>query len=177
VWRVEAGYLDIFRIPVENGAIAGMRQHVTRLESGQVVFGLPASENDPFIVMAVGSNGAVLRDMTRDQLQASGEAAAGIEGWVAGLLATLTPSSPPPGTRTIAAFEEVSLDTQHTVSAQEVIWIESQNGHLVYPSSDDFAPYPVTGLMPVSEHSWLACHEPAAAATGSTMSKRVSTRT
>jgi hypothetical protein len=121
VWRVEAGYLDIFRIPVESGAIAGMRQHVTRLESGQVAFGLPASENDPFIVMAVGSNGAVLRDLTRDQLQASGEAAASIEGWVAALLAALTPSAPLPGTHTIAAFEEVSLDTHHTVSAQEVI--------------------------------------------------------
>jgi ABC-type polar amino acid transport system ATPase subunit len=161
VWRVEAGYLDIFRIPVENGVIAGMRQHVTRLQSGQVAFALPASDDDPFIVMAVGSSGAILRDMTRDQLQASGAAAASIERWVAGPLAALTPSAPPPGTRTIAAFEEVSLDTHHTVSAQEVVWIELQDGHLVYPSSDNFAPYPVTGLMPVSEHSWLACHEPA----------------
>jgi hypothetical protein len=46
------------------------------------------------------------------------------------------------------------------VSVRDVVWIELQDGRLAYPSSEGFAPHPVTDLMPVSEHSWLICQEP-----------------
>lgn len=83
VWVVVHGYLDVFHVPLEDGDVGGPRRHVTRLETGEVAFGVPMSGASGFALIAVGAMGAELLEVSRQDLAASStESAAVMAGWM-----------------------------------------------------------------------------------------------
>ena len=40
VWRVAAGHVDVFAVPLEEGAPAGRREHLFRVPCGYLLFGM-----------------------------------------------------------------------------------------------------------------------------------------
>src|SRR3954469_24773124 len=82
---VRAGYVDLFVVPLIEGEPAGARRHVLRVPAGQLVAGLPATENA--VVIAVGGLETEiehLRSIEPLTLPSSGEEPL-LDLWIAGL--------------------------------------------------------------------------------------------
>jgi NHLM bacteriocin system ABC transporter ATP-binding protein len=93
VLRVTAGYVDLFAVPiVEDGGGAGARHHLVRIDSGEIVLGLPftdAEEPTQIGVLAVGGQGAEAAVLDRTLF----EDRHAIESWIVRLSSTILPTS------------------------------------------------------------------------------------
>ncbi len=60
-WWVEAGTIDVFAVPADEGKLAGAREHLYRVEAGQVFFGMdPAAIGAGWSMIAVATSGTRL---------------------------------------------------------------------------------------------------------------------
>ena len=166
VWIVMDGHLDVFRVPVEGEEIAGVRQYVLGLEASEAAFGFPSGEAEKFALIAAGATDTQVKEVSREGLHAflsredSIEIAAGwVDRWMAGLLASMTPGPPPMGVRMIEERQTVQLEPRQALSGRGVVWLEVREGELQYPAGAEISPQPVTGIVPVSERSWVSCEE------------------
>jgi NHLM bacteriocin system ABC transporter ATP-binding protein len=93
VFRVTAGYVDLFAVPIEKeGRGVGARHHLIRVQSGDIVLGLPpmdAGGGTQIGVLAVGGQGAEGVVLDRMPLE-DGNA---IETWIVRLSSTILPTS------------------------------------------------------------------------------------
>ncbi|HEX4498009.1 MAG TPA: NHLP bacteriocin export ABC transporter permease/ATPase subunit [Thermoanaerobaculia bacterium] len=97
VWFVETGTAEVFAVPEEG---EGPRIHLCSVAAGQLLCGLRGATS--LGLLAVGHSGTVLRRLPADRFQelahdpgAAAELATRLDGWLAGLLAALSPAAGP----------------------------------------------------------------------------------
>lgn len=135
-WLVEAGHVDVFRVPLRDGEAAGARQHLFRVADGSVLLGSDTEHADrPAGFLAVGAPGTRLIPVSHARLRQvadarahAGEVAELIDGWIGQLCASIAPGVPPDGCIELDPGEHVLAERCRVRPAGRVAWFRRLNG-------------------------------------------------
>ena len=161
-WVVYTGRVDVFLVPVERGRVAGTRQHLFRAQAGQAVLGVSPSGGDRgMALMAVGDPDTQLLRVKRSTLAQfaqdssfADQVISMVDGWVAGLSASLAHQAPPQGITVLEPGGEIRLDTgQAAHPNRDILWVKHVEG------SSQFMGLPALpamgeGYVPLSNRTW-----------------------
>jgi len=168
-WVVYTGRVDVFLVPIEQGRVVGTRQHLLRAQVGQVVLGVQpiaqtgASDSaQTTALMAVGDPDTQLLRVKRAALAQfieapmfAEQAVAMLEGWVAGLSASLVRQAPPSGITVLVPGDELNLNQGQIAHPNHgVVWVKHTAGGSHFMGN---ASLPVLNdnYLPLSNRTWL----------------------
>ncbi|MCA9987298.1 MAG: hypothetical protein KDE59_23480, partial [Anaerolineales bacterium] len=163
VWVVYAGVVDLFAVPVQEGAVSGTRRHLFQAVPGQALFGLSSAENG-FGLLASGSSGTQLLRIPRQrfwalaaELEFSAHIEAMIDNWVLQLTRALARRVPPKPDLLLNSVKPRILDAGEIVSTNEaVLWTQIRFGEATYFCQPELAFDHTAGNLPLTRFSWLA---------------------
>jgi NHLM bacteriocin system ABC transporter ATP-binding protein len=158
IWLVETGTAEVFAVPRDR---EGPRTHLCSATAGQVLCG--AANGTALSLLAVGHAGTRLRRLSADRLrelardpEAAAGLAAGLDGWLAGLLGEISRAAGPkvfadlrPGAETHLGEAGKAARTQDGVA-----WIRHVEGSSNLLGEPDLA-LTDGDLFPVPEGLWL----------------------
>ena len=131
--RVTAGHVDLFAVSIMTGAAAGTRRHLCRIETGDIILGLPSTECEGRAervgVLAVGGQGAKALVIDRALI----EDRAALENWIAHLSSAIPQTAAGWGAHEAEPGIEVELKAgqQLRAPAHGVAWVSIERGDLV----------------------------------------------
>lgn len=136
-WIVREGRADIFAVQVRDGRPVGRREHLFRAESGSVLFSLePERYGKDFGLLVVGKEASFvkvavtrLRKAARDPRH-TGEIAALIDNWVAGLAEGICRETPPLTYRELQPGEAVVGEELPLRPRRKVLWVNHEESDL-----------------------------------------------
>lgn len=170
-WTVESGFLDVFAVTMENGAPVGSRNHVYRVEEGCICFGIETAKDSPIGYLAVGGPetrmirvpSADLIKLAHSDAEAAAALAAAIDSWVEGLGARLTEEAHPPKMYAeVLPGQPVTLVGRQSVHRRRgVLWVQIQDGRLLFAGNDDFPIVAAGQVVPVCFPCWWVALGPA----------------
>lgn len=163
-WLVVEGKVEVFAVPREEGS---PRTHVGTTEAGGLLFGLDglATPDDPNQtgLLAVGSRGTrVVRVATRHLAELARrngreeELAAGLDGWVRGLMAESGRTVAPKLFRELRPGAEESLEKEGVTlrTVDGVVWARVLEGPLWFLGRPEMALEP-GALVPLADATWV----------------------
>jgi NHLM bacteriocin system ABC transporter ATP-binding protein len=174
VWIVEAGRVELFAVPLDEGRPAGARRHYLTAQPGDLIFGMNfADVGAGYGLLAVGAAGTTLRrvplDAMRQLAQDPSHAPAvhdGLERWVDGLSAGVARAiaSRPPPDHTVECGQTVELTAGQRVSAaQRMVWARHAEGEMLLfglePIADAASTVPAERGFPLSPHAFLEARD------------------
>jgi NHLM bacteriocin system ABC transporter ATP-binding protein len=161
VWWVRAGRVDLFTVPLMEGAATGARTHLLRVEEGGLVLGTGAVEAG-VAFLAVGGAGTRLVELDRAALQALARSprhgpavCALVEGWVESLCAGITRRVPQEESVALATGAESSpADSARVRPDRRVGWVKHLQGESLLLGQEGLK---VNGRVftPLSERTWI----------------------
>jgi NHLM bacteriocin system ABC transporter ATP-binding protein len=153
-WEVTKGRVDVFAVRVEDGAPAGSRTHLFRVERGGWLFGSDDGDR-AFGLLAVGVAGTRLVEYGHAELEARPDTLVeALDGWVDQLCAAAWNEPLPPGTAEFAAGEVEPADGAAIRSRDEVTWVRHETGASLLYGVEGMKVNGV-GFTPVSRRAWL----------------------
>jgi NHLM bacteriocin system ABC transporter ATP-binding protein len=168
MWVVYSGKVDIFLTTQRDGAAAGPRRHVVRLEAGQAAFGVaPSVLAGDYCLLAVGTSDTRVLRIKRSRLDEYAanptykkDVAGLLDGWVGALSRAMSPSLPPRDSRVLDAGQELAVVPSDTVTSQrEIIWLNDVAAPLLFFGSASL-PLPADApYFPVTRHTWVRASE------------------
>ncbi|HET9210899.1 MAG TPA: NHLP bacteriocin export ABC transporter permease/ATPase subunit [Thermoanaerobaculia bacterium] len=158
VWLVETGTAEVFAVPRHG---EGPRTHLCSAAAGQLLCG--TANGAPLSLLAVGQAGTRLRRLPADRLrelardpEAAAGLAAGLDGWLAGLLGGISRAAGPkvfaelrPGAETLLEGAGKAARTQEGVA-----WVRHLEGSSRLLGEAEL-PLSDGDLVPVPEGLWL----------------------
>ncbi|MBP7686522.1 MAG: NHLP bacteriocin export ABC transporter permease/ATPase subunit [Thermoflexales bacterium] len=168
-WVVYTGRVDVFLVPIEQGRVVGTRQHLLRAQVGQVVLGAkPIAPTDTDVsvqttaLMAVGDPDTQLLRVKRAALAQfieapmfAEQAVAMLEGWVAGLSASLVRQAPPSGITVLVPGDEIKLNQGQIAHPNHgVVWVKHTSGGSHFMGNANL-PVASDSYLPLSNRTWL----------------------
>jgi len=164
VWWVESGTVDVFAVPGQNGQPVGAREHLYRIEAGQVLLGLePAAIHGNWVLIAVATPRTRLRAIPWETLTALRAEPGLAEGLLA--LAGSWVSAVTRGTRRgIQPKQHTTLffGQIHEAPAQgaffpveRLAYVRLLEGEAVLLSQESLVVQPSTGLLPLRDDAWM----------------------
>ncbi len=168
VFLVIKGKMDIFSVPLGKDGQHGARSFLCRLETGQLLFGLPDGEPGRALgFLAVpGQNSELIRidlpdvkTAASDQLHVH-QLSTLIDGWVTRLSHAISRNLPAPKTYAEPELgKTVDLDEGLSIhSSGRLVWALVEAGALKFLGREDLPAVEPGRRVPVSEHAW-ACTE------------------
>jgi NHLM bacteriocin system ABC transporter ATP-binding protein len=163
VWFVERGTVDLFAMPVANGAPAGPRHHLLRAGPGAIFMGFdPGRGLSGRRLAAAGSDGVRLVRAWRGALgealsspRRTRAAQAMLEGWIEALHEAFAASGEPPEAPELATGEELSYAEPAVVRAQAgVSWVLHLEGESLLRQEEDLL-VGGEGFLPLATPAWL----------------------
>lgn len=168
-WVVYAGWVDLFAVPLQNGKVAGSREHLFRVPAGQALFGMAlVPEVDRVGLLAVGSNNASLLQVKASQLEnlardeEFGEhVAALVDGWISNLSSALATVLPPKTSIRLELNQSNQLQSADTASARRgILWVRHARGKSTFMGNVALPVLNGTLYWPISSRTWLQAMEP-----------------
>lgn len=158
-WWVLEGSVDVFTVAVEDGEPVGNRDHLFRVDKGQLMVGMSTSQF-PFGLLAVGTRGSRLAQVNQRQLEDLfvGPQAADLypllDEWVAHLYEGVTKDLPPEECTTLDAGEFRARKKMRVCPADEVLWTHHLKGSSILLDNPH---YEVKGddPLPLGPGVWL----------------------
>ncbi len=167
VWLVDSGAVDVFAVRVDNGEPAGVRMHLFRVESGQVLFGMDRENDGTGIrLLAVGGPGARLlrlglprfKELAADSANTAGPVEKMIHPWVSGLSMGVRKGLPPKVFLELKPGGEILVENgRNARPASGAIWVRHRKGASRFMGLRDLSL--TTGeagsFFPLSSQAWL----------------------
>lgn len=163
VWLVEEGQLDIFIQNVAAEPLKGALRHLRRLPPGQAAFGIDASSNDGFVLVARPGPNTRLRQLSffqsthpsNDQSLVT-ELSAWIDCWVEGISQAICKAQTPK--TFVQAVPNGQVETgdlpQAVAPRQGVVWIQLTRGTSMFLARTG-VPISAARYFPASKYTWL----------------------
>jgi NHLM bacteriocin system ABC transporter ATP-binding protein len=158
IWLVETGAAEVFAVA---GDGEGPRTHLCTAAAGQMLCGV--ADGAPLSLLAVGHTGTRLRRLPVDRLrelardpEAAADLAAGLDGWLAGLLGGISRAAGPKVFAELRPGAETHLaEAGKTARTQEgVAWVRHVEGSSRLLGEPEL-PLSDGDLVPVPEGLWL----------------------
>jgi hypothetical protein len=130
--KVVCGHADLFAVSIADGAAAGARCHLCRIETGGVILGLPFVSADgqaqSIGVLAVGGQGTEALILDRALI----EDGAAIETWVAKLASAMVETAAGWNARAAECGTSIELEAgqQLRAPAHGVAWVAVERGNI-----------------------------------------------
>lgn len=167
-WLVESGDVDVFSVPGQGATHPGSRTHLFRVSARRALFGLATSDGSrERALLAVGTNGAILRRLPRAALRERAWSAlhletmhALVDEWVETVCAGITRGVVPKRCEELDTGTEVTVSQPTSVRPRRsVAWIRHREGHSLL-FGNDALPVNGSGYVPLSRLTWLKVTEP-----------------
>jgi NHLM bacteriocin system ABC transporter ATP-binding protein len=166
VWIVQSGKLDLFLVPAEDGEPSGAREHVTRVESGNAVFGLKHSLQTKTAVIAAAAANTQLLRLRRTRFQKlesrplanlTADPIALLEGWVNNLSSAVSTSTPPKSFTELHAGEtlDAGAEPKPVTAVKGILWVKVLGGKAYFQNNRAIEAIDGIGHFPVSSAGWL----------------------
>ncbi|MBC7906212.1 MAG: hypothetical protein H7Y60_05625, partial [Rhodospirillaceae bacterium] len=151
-WRVTAGFLDLFAVPVQDGEPAGRRVFLARQGIGQVVLPLPLAED--WGVLACGGQDSVVCDLD------AAPSAEDVDGWLAILGEAVSGDGAAAAGRALGEGHHALAEGENSVAARQPLWVRVLSGAVLW--GDDHDPVtPETPPLPLCAGLRLNAGQPA----------------
>ena len=130
--RVTSGHADLFAVPIADGAAAGARLHLCRIEEGGIILALPAvmanEKGETIGALAVGGLGAEALELDRDLIDDH----SAIEAWIARLASAIVQRSAGWSAHEAERGATIALEDgqQLRAPAHGVAWISVEHGEI-----------------------------------------------
>ena len=166
-WLVEAGDVDVFSVPHPDATRPTSRTHLFRVSAGQALFAASTPVDSERALLAVGTNGAILRRLSRAVLRERAWSAlhlatthALIDAWVETVCAGIARGVVPKRCEELDSGTEVKVSQPTSVRPRRnVAWIRHAEGHSLL-FGNDALPVNGTGYVPLSRPAWLRVAAP-----------------
>jgi NHLM bacteriocin system ABC transporter ATP-binding protein len=136
--RVECGHVDLFAVPIDDGAVAGVRRHLCRIETGGIILGLPSvtidQKGQSIGVLAVGGQGA--EALLLDRTLIDGRDA--LETWISALASAMVEAAAGWNAREARRGTAIKLEAaqQLRAPARGVAWASVREGEIALMGGD-----------------------------------------
>ncbi|MBU0726438.1 MAG: NHLP bacteriocin export ABC transporter permease/ATPase subunit [Alphaproteobacteria bacterium] len=176
VWLVLKGSVDIYAVPLADGAVAGTGRHLLRVEAGELIFGMPAIPDDlaapdgsrreiglrAVAVMGTELFRAARRDLEQDDFDLI--VVDWIDRWLTQISEIIAPGAPGGGTRPTALLEaepEIPQAAGAVLVPQrgDVIWTRIEQGEAQILDDAHLTLAAGGALLPMAKNMWLTCRE------------------
>lgn len=165
-WLVRAGRVDVFAVPLRDGAPAGSRTHLFRVEAGGLLLGTGGA-GEGVGLLAVGGTGTRVSPVERLRLRAAaidparaGALAALLDEWVDRLCAAVSRDAVPDGTVELEPEGELPAGARHVRPRARVAWVRHREGASLFLGREGLR---VNGdFTPLSRRAWMEVASPAA---------------
>jgi NHLM bacteriocin system ABC transporter ATP-binding protein len=130
--RVVCGHADLFAVPIVDGAVAGARRHLCRIEAGGIILGLPFvtvdGQGQSIGVLAVGGQGAEALVLDRTPI----DDRAALEAWIANLASAMVETAAGWNAREAERGVVIELEAgqQLRAPAHGVAWVAVERGEI-----------------------------------------------
>jgi NHLM bacteriocin system ABC transporter ATP-binding protein len=168
LWLVEAGMLDIFAVPTENGQPAGMRIHLLRVDVGEVVFGLRSpAETAGLVFIAVGGVETQVRKMSLAALKPGlrepenlRQMAPLVDIWIRGLFAGVSKHLAPQRFISLIPGQEARIQPGEMGCPLDMtVWIQVRQGSVRMTGLNELSFTASPRHIPVTPVSWIDAAE------------------
>jgi ATP-binding cassette subfamily C protein len=165
---VYSGKVDVFLTTQRDGAPAGPRRHLVRLEAGDACFGvLPLPELGDYCLLAVGTAETRVLRVARNRLDSYATAPAYredvtalLERWVGALSRAVAPSLPPRDSLLLSAGQELQAGRSDTITVQrETVWAWLPPARLLFLGRDELPLDTGALYFPITRHTWIVTGE------------------
>ncbi|ACA14676.1 ABC transporter related [Methylobacterium sp. 4-46] len=122
---VASGHADLFALRSRDGAVAGPRRHLLRIESGGIILPVPADAGaggERLEIIAVGTPGTAVREAAQAEIGPL------CEGWVLGLAALVAGPHPAWDIREAASGEALEPGERRRGPARALRWVVVEEG-------------------------------------------------
>lgn len=164
-WRVVEGQLDVFVVPVANGAITGSREFLFQAAPGDVLFGTAIHSAESIALVAVGgADSAVaplsLEDLRGFALEQPQLSASIIDRFVRSISSAFAVRGLP-RIDTMAEIDgDIVLAPGTTIgSRRDVLWTQVQSGCVRALGEESLSLTADSHAFPLSPGGWLDCEE------------------
>ncbi|HEY8535191.1 MAG TPA: NHLP bacteriocin export ABC transporter permease/ATPase subunit, partial [Vicinamibacterales bacterium] len=160
-WYVHTGRVDVFRVPLREGAPAGARTHLFRVQEGQLLFGMSGRRDLNAGMLAVGGPGTQLvrveagplRELASDATLAA-QLGALLEAWVGLLCGTIADEVPPPDCAELTPGAEPPAGATSIRPNGRVVWVRDEAGSSLLLGRRSLR-LPGTDFIPLARGVWL----------------------
>ena len=169
IWLVLKGSVDIYAVPLVDGAVAGTGQHLMRGSEGELIFGMPAIPDDTVAdgraqigLRAVATMGTELFRARRGDIEQDDFdliVVDWIDRWIAALAEIVAPVGGPRPTGYLEAEPDIAFTAGAVLTPQrgDTIWVTLDAGEATaigrWRLTEDTAGIP----LPLAGNMWLAC--------------------
>jgi len=134
-WLVRAGRVDVFAVPVRDGAAAGGRTHLFRVEEGEMLFGTGAAAGQAVGLLAVGSAGTRVAAVERGRLGAAAmdpahapALAVALDAWVDRLCGAVSRDTAPDCAEVSPEAPALPRAARYVRPGRTVAWVRHTEG-------------------------------------------------
>jgi NHLM bacteriocin system ABC transporter ATP-binding protein len=170
VWRVEEGSVDLFAIPLQDGAPSGARHYLFSTPKGGYLFGFEEDDRAAKLgILAVGTVGTQARPLAVADLAPGDELAAALDAWITGLSAGAVDHQNIATGQQLTAGQTIALKDDETARpAEGVVWITLRSGAARFMEDGVIAATEQRPPLPLAEAAWLRAVGDASLSAGST---------
>jgi len=164
-WRVVEGQLDVFVVPVTNGAIAGSREFLFQAAPGDVLFGNTVEATSSIALVAVGGADSAVAPIALVDLrvfaQDHPELGVGIiDRWVRSVSSAVAVRGAPRIDTMAEIEEDVVLAPGAALGARrDVLWMQVQSGYVRALGEESLALTANSAPFPLAPGGWIDSDE------------------
>lgn len=171
VWLVLKGSVDIYAVPLSDGAVAGTGRHLMRVEAGELIFGIPPIEDDlaapdgtdrriglrAVAIMGTELFRAPRRDLEQDDFDLI--VVDWIDRWLTQLSEIVAPGSGARPTALLEAEPDIAYADGAVLAPQrgDVIWTRIEQGEALILGDEGLVLRPDGPLLPMAKNMGLTC--------------------
>ncbi|KZD09301.1 NHLP bacteriocin export ABC transporter permease/ATPase subunit [Oceanibaculum pacificum] len=171
VWLVLKGSVDIYAVPLSDGAVAGTGRHLMRIEAGELIFGMPPIEDDlaapdgtdrriglrAVAIMGTELFRAPRRDLEQDDFDLI--VVDWIDRWLTQLSEIVAPGSGARPTALLEAEPDIAHADGAVLAPQrgDVIWTRIEQGEALILGDEGLVLRPDGPLLPMAKNMGLTC--------------------
>lgn len=169
IWLVLKGSVDIYAVPLTDGAVTGTGQHLMRVSEGELIFGIPAIPDGAVAdgraqigLRAVATMGTELFRARRGDIEQDDFdliVVDWIDRWIGALAEILAPVGGPRPTGYLEAEPEIDFPAGAVLTPQrgDTIWVTLEAGYATAIGRWHMTADPAGTPLPLAGNMWLAC--------------------
>lgn len=169
IWLVLKGSVDIYAVPLIDGAIAGTGQHLMRVSEGELIFGMPAIPDGTVAdgraqigLRAVATMGTELFRARRGDIEQDDFdliVVDWIDRWIGALAEILAPVGGPRPTGYLEAEPDIGFPAGAVLTPQrgDTIWVTLEAGYATAIGRWHMTADPAGMPIPLAGNMWLTC--------------------